>query len=76
MWNPPRITNIPEQPWKNPVRPAPRREVYPSTFGTGGCPKCGGWTVSTTYLPNSDRLRKVCRNCGYLWDELPKDRQR
>tara|TARA_Y100000310_G_scaffold259195_1_gene267817 strand:- start:769 stop:1230 length:462 start_codon:yes stop_codon:yes gene_type:complete len=28
---------------------------------------------STQYIPTSNKLRKVCTNCRFVWLELPKD---
>ena len=38
------------------------------------CPKCGG-QARTLYDEATDRLRRDCLCCGYIWYESPLDRR-
>ena len=37
------------------------------------CPKCGSRHVAKQYQPITNRIRRVCVDCDYCWNELPKD---
>lgn len=46
-----------------------------ATYRRGAeCRKCGALDASTFYKADNDLIRRVCKLCGFAWDELPRDR--
>jgi ribosomal protein S27AE len=44
-----------------------------------GCPKCGSGFVTTKHgsryaVLQDEYLHRACERCGYLWREIPLDR--